>query len=206
VGRDPQHALAALDHKPLQRPRDVPAILKRPHPGAVEGARPLQQGATPAPVDRDRPLAEQLAGRGRDSGDRVRTLVSIRAEHDHDPRPPLDASGADVWSTRLAGGAATHLSSHARHPRPATSDKTQGSPARPGPTASKRVSSPPGRDHLLHVGRHRQPESKQQASKRHSLVRLEPALAGGYFATEVARGPRTIFGVERLTPPVYPAR
>src|SRR5215208_1396580 len=39
--------------------------------------------------------------------------------------------GADAWWTRLAGGAATHLSSHARHPRPATSDKTNGSQASP---------------------------------------------------------------------------
>src|SRR5215207_8612006 len=51
--------------------------------------------------------------------------------------------GADVWWTRLAGGAATHLSSHARHPRSATSDKTDGSQALARPTASKRVSSPP---------------------------------------------------------------
>jgi hypothetical protein len=35
------------------------------------------------------------------------------------------------------------VSSHARHPRPATSDKTQGSQALTRPTASKRVSSPP---------------------------------------------------------------
>ena len=103
---------------------------------------------------------------GRDRGDRVRTLVSVRAKHDHGPRPPLDPSGADVWRTRLAGGGATHLSSHARHPRPATSDKTKGSQALARPTASKRVSSPPGRDHLLRVGRHRRPESKQQASKQ----------------------------------------
>src|ERR671916_425887 len=33
------------------------------------------------------------------------------------------------------------------------------------PTASKRVSSPPGRDLLHGVGRHRRTESKQQASK-----------------------------------------
>src|SRR5829696_9858974 len=85
-----------------------------------------------APAGRDRSLAEQLASHGRDRRDRVRTLVSVRAKHDHDPRPPLDASRADVWWTRLARGGATHLSSHARHPRPATSDKTKGSQAQPG--------------------------------------------------------------------------
>jgi hypothetical protein len=132
VRRDPQHPLAALDEKPLQRPGDMPAVLKRPHPLAVEAARPPQQDAEPAPADRDRSLAQQLAGHGRDRRDRVRTLVSVRAKHDHDPRPPLDASRADVWWTRLARGDATHPSSHARHPRPATSDKTQESQAQPG--------------------------------------------------------------------------
>src|SRR5215207_4775289 len=44
---------------------------------------------------------------------------------------------------------------------------TQQKEVRPtGPTASKRVSSPPVRDLLRHVGRHRQRESQQQASKR----------------------------------------
>src|SRR5829696_5219106 len=49
-------------------------------------------------------------------------------------------------------------------------NKSKSGPSRP--TASKRVSSPPGRDHLLHVGRHRQPKSKQQASMQHSPSRL----------------------------------
>jgi hypothetical protein len=116
VRRDPHHALAALDQEPLQRSGDVAAILKRPHAVAVEAARPPQQGAEAAPADLDGLFTEQLAGCGRHGGDRVRTLVSVRAKHDHDPRPPLDASGADVWWTRLARGGATHLSSHARHP------------------------------------------------------------------------------------------
>src|SRR5215204_1288677 len=73
----------------------------------------------------------------------MRTLVSVRAEHDHCLVPPVDPFRADGWRTRLAGGGATHLSSHARHPRPATSDKTEGSQALARPTASKRVSSPP---------------------------------------------------------------
>src|SRR5918992_521338 len=48
----------------------------------------------------------------------------------------------DARRTGLAEGAATLLSSHAGHPRPATSDTTTGSQAH-RPTASKRVSSPP---------------------------------------------------------------
>src|ERR687898_2003053 len=58
------------------------------------------------------------------------------------PRPPASIE-TDARRTRLAGGGATHLSSHARHPRRATSDKTNGSQALARPTASKRVSSPP---------------------------------------------------------------
>src|ERR1044071_8518337 len=61
----------------------------------------------------------------------MRTLVSVRAEHDHGHCPPA-STDTDTWRTRLAGGDATHLSSHARHPRPATSDKTKGSQAQPG--------------------------------------------------------------------------
>src|SRR5512133_3798699 len=46
------------------------------------------------------------------------------------------------------------------------------------PTASKRVSSPPGRDPHLRVGRHRQPESKQQASERTAVVAAGSTSAG----------------------------
>jgi hypothetical protein len=84
VRRNPAHPLAARDQKPLQRARDVTAVLKRPHALALEAARPPQHGVEPAPADRDRPLAEQLTRRRRDRGDRVRPLVSVRAEHDHD--------------------------------------------------------------------------------------------------------------------------
>src|SRR5215213_1130830 len=45
---------------------------------------------------------------------------------------------ADVWWTRLARGTATHLSSHARHPRPATSDKH--TEVRPSPADSLKES------------------------------------------------------------------
>src|SRR5215207_7464797 len=43
-------------------------------------------------------------------------------------------------------------------------NKRKSGPARP--TASNRVSSPPGREHLLRVGRHRRAQSEQQASRR----------------------------------------
>ncbi len=40
--RHPQDPLAAVDQKPLERPRDMPTILDRPDPLAAEPARPAQ--------------------------------------------------------------------------------------------------------------------------------------------------------------------
>ncbi len=93
-------------------------------------------------ADRRRLVVEHFARRRGDSGNRVRALVHVRTEHDRQLRPLLLAVEADGRRTRPAGGAATLLSSHAGHPRPATSDTTKGSQAH-RPTASKRVSSPP---------------------------------------------------------------
>jgi hypothetical protein len=87
VRRDPQHPLAALDQEALQRPGHVPAILQRPDQLIVEAPSPTQQRVEGATSDLDRLLAEQLARCGCDGGDRVRPLVSVRAEHDHGPRP-----------------------------------------------------------------------------------------------------------------------
>ena len=144
VRRDPQHPLAAADQKPLQRPRDVPAVLKRPDPLAIQAARPPQQRIEPAPADLDRLLAQQLAGRGRDRGDRVRTLVSVRAKHDHGPRPPLDPR----WRRTAGGHGLLEAVPRIYQVTPDIPDrrratKHEGSQALARPTASKRVSSPP---------------------------------------------------------------
>jgi hypothetical protein len=71
----------------------------------------------------------------------------------------------DARRTGLAEGAATLLSSHADHPRPATSDTTK---RKSGHSADSLEASQlaAGRDLLLSVGRHRRAESEQQASKR----------------------------------------
>jgi hypothetical protein len=62
------------------------------------------------------------------------------------------------------------LSSHARRPRPATSDKT-GRKSAPSPADSLKESQlAAGRDLLRGVGRHRRPESKQQATKQHRAI------------------------------------
>ena len=57
VRRDSQHPFAALDQKPLEAAGDVPAVLDRPHPLAVEAARPPQHGAEAAAADRHRSRA-----------------------------------------------------------------------------------------------------------------------------------------------------
>jgi hypothetical protein len=74
----------------------------------------------------------------------------------------------DGWRTRLAGGGATHLSSHARHPRSATSDKTRAGQTADLADSLKESQLAAGREPPFSVGRHRRRESQQQASKRES--------------------------------------
>jgi hypothetical protein len=62
----------------------MPAVLQRPHPFAAELARPDHKRSEALGADLDRPLAHQFARRRRNSGDRVRALVGVRTEHDHD--------------------------------------------------------------------------------------------------------------------------
>src|SRR4029079_18801650 len=142
LGRDPHHAFAAADQETLERAGDVSAILQRPRPLTAETPRPTQELREAASADSDGLLALQLAGARSDCGDRVRALVGVRTEHDHRLVLLFVLCEVDTRRTRLAGGAATLLSSHAGHPRPATSDTTKGSQAH-GPPASKSVSSPP---------------------------------------------------------------
>src|SRR5918994_409220 len=106
-------------------------------------ACPPQHVIEPARADRGGLLVKHLPGRGGDGGERVRALVHVRTEHDHQRCPLLLAIEVDDRRTRLAGGGATLLSSHPGHPRPATSDTTKESQTTSRSTASKRVSSPP---------------------------------------------------------------
>jgi hypothetical protein len=80
---DPQDPLAAADQKPLEGPRDVPAVLDRPDPLALQAARPDQQRGKALGADPDRLLIHQLARCRCDRGDRVRALVGVRTKHDH---------------------------------------------------------------------------------------------------------------------------
>ena len=67
----------------------MPAVLQRPHPVRAQAPSPEQYLAEPAPADPDGLLAEHLTRRGGDARDRVRALVRVRTEHDHEPCPPL---------------------------------------------------------------------------------------------------------------------
>ena len=93
--------------------RDVPAVLERPDPLAAEPARPDQQRGEAPGADLDRLLAEQLAGRRR----RPRRSCASACGCPHRARSLTSSTSTstevDARRTRLAGGAATLLSSHA---------------------------------------------------------------------------------------------
>ena len=82
--RDPDHALAARDQEPLQRARDMPAILQRPDPLAVQAARP----DTRAPKPRARPGPSSRPAPGRSPPSTAAIVCErlwVSAQHDHDP-------------------------------------------------------------------------------------------------------------------------
>ena len=99
----PADPLAAADQKPLEGPRDVPAVLHRPDPLAAQAARPRNSAANPRrPTWTVRsPSISPVVGR--DRGDRVRALVRVRAEHDHDPRPLSTSTGGHPADTACWG-------------------------------------------------------------------------------------------------------
>src|SRR5829696_4042111 len=69
-----------------------------------------------------------------------------------------------------------HASIKSRQTSPTGDERHNRTEVRPQiwPTASKRASSPPGRDLLHLVGHHRPPESQQQASKEQSSRPYKP--------------------------------
>jgi hypothetical protein len=130
--RDPNHPLAAGDQKPLEGPRHVPAVLQRPHPIRAESARPPQHGIEPASAHRGGLLIEHLARRRGDSGERVRALVHVRTEHDHQLRPFSSRLKWTAGGHGLLGAVPRSYQVTPEHPRPATSDTAKGGQA---PTA-----------------------------------------------------------------------
>ena len=123
--RNADDALAALEQEPLQRPRHMPAVFKRPDPLAADAARPAQQ-LTERPRRRgNRHLAKCPARRLVDGRKRVRPLMRVRPDHDHFHRPLVGMPSTDPRWTQLSRGDATLLSSHARDPRTAAGDTTK---------------------------------------------------------------------------------
>src|SRR3954447_16526855 len=134
----------------------MPAVLQRPHPLAIEAARPDHQRREPAGTDRDRLVPEQLTARTVDRRDRVRALVRVRPEHDHDLVHVLShADAGRPADTACLGRCHAPIKSR-RTSRPATSDTTKGSQttpadslkesqlaARSGPSPRRRTSPTP---------------------------------------------------------------
>ena len=87
--RDSHHPLPARQEKPLERPRHVPAILKRPHALAAHPARPPQQILKRMTSGAHRAIRKHPACRLLQRRGRVRGLVRVRPDHDHLSVPPV---------------------------------------------------------------------------------------------------------------------
>jgi hypothetical protein len=165
-------AAQLLDQEPPARRR-----LQR-HPELLT-AETLNEPTHPHAMRRRYPRPADLARRrvqppGSDlalDADRVPLRSSLGASSSSTVSTPARTSAALELRRSLHAGSDGTPAAHAIYqvtpgrPRPVTSDTIRASQAH-RPTASMRVSSPPGRDHPLRVGHHRQPESKLQASKQ----------------------------------------
>ena len=121
----------------------------------------------------------------RDRGDRVRALVGVRTEHDHD-LVPFTSTEADARRTRLAWGGATLLSSHAG--TSPTGDERH-SESQSGPTADSVKASQlaAGREPLLEAGRHDPIQTASvKAAVGHQVRRLTWSSSRSYLAILIA--------------------
>ena len=191
--RDPDHPLAAADQEPLQRRPRHAGNPQAPTPARRSGRAPR----TPTRRSRERrprPSSRPAAGPSPHRPPRS-CASSCACPHRarSSPRPLSPRLKADTRRTRLAGGGATLLSSHAGHPRPATSDTTKGSQATPadslkesqlaarsGPSPRRRTSPTP--------------ESKQQASNRKCPVARCRALGVGSAHVLISGGRDGLLG------------
>ena len=164
--RHPHDPLTGRDQRLLERPRDVPAVLDRPHPLPIEPARPAHRGQIPRPLGPDLARAALPTGPRVHGRQRMRALVRVRSDHDHPRRPFcwLSTDEADLRRTTVTWGDATLLSSHAEGPRAAAGDTSLASQIR-HTTQACRVSPPPAREPTAAAGRHR-PDPSHLASDR----------------------------------------
>ena len=167
-------ALAAADQEPLQASPRRAGSPQAPRPARRPGRAPRAA----APRSRERRPGPSSRPAARPSPHRPRRSCASACACPHrarsSTRPLSPRLEADTRRTRLAGGGATLLSSHAGHPRPATSDTTKGSQASPGRQpqreSARRRSGPSPRRRTSPT-----PESQQQASKEQ---RRRPSRSG----------------------------
>ena len=81
--RHTNDALTCGDKALLKAPRDVPAILDRPHALVIQVTRPAQRVDVPALVGVNLAGATYAPGAIVDSRKRVCVLVRVRPDHDH---------------------------------------------------------------------------------------------------------------------------
>src|SRR4051812_6622208 len=141
--------------KPLQRTRDMPAVLKRPNPLLAHRTRPIEQRDKAPLADRDRLLTEHLAGCRDDRRDRVRTLVHVCTEHNHS-RCPFTSTEADSPADTACWGR-YHAPIKSRRDVPDQRRATQQKQVRPNGRQPQRESARRQPESPLAAGRHRAP-------------------------------------------------
>jgi hypothetical protein len=167
VRRDPHDPLAGGQQRLLEPPRDVPAVLDRPHALLIQATGPADRGEMARLVGLELPLSSHPAGALVHRRQRVRSLVRVRADHDHLPpslRFGLNTNEADLGGRLSLGAVATLLSGHAEGPRAAAGDRTFASQTGQA-TEHSRVSPPPAREPTGRLGRHR-PDPGDSDSER----------------------------------------
>ena len=121
-----QDTLAALDQKPLQGARHMPAILDRPHPILAQAACPREQAGGPW-----RPTARSARRAARRTSLRPRRSCASACGCPHRARSwPSSTSTRLGWTPGghgLLGAMPRSYQVTPRPPRPATSDTAKGS-------------------------------------------------------------------------------
>ena len=194
------YAFTATEQEALQRARNVPAVLQGPDPLAIEPARPPQQRREPARADLDGLVAEDLTGRDIDRSQRVRALVGVRPEHDHDPRPHPFRPDAGRSADRACWGRC-HAPIRSRRTSP-TGDERHNKRKSGQPADSLKESQlAAGRDHPPRVGRHRQPNPNSKprsGSERRACTDSRRSSGTAARRGHEMRYPRVVSNAARL--------
>src|SRR5687767_4286131 len=190
VRRHAHDPLTGRDQHLLEPPRDVPAVLDRPHPLVIQPTRPAHRGQMPLLLRLDLAGAALPAGPRVDRRQRMSALVHVRSNHDHLHRPFdwLNTDEAELRRTTVTWGDATLLSSHAEGPRAAAGDTSFAGQTRQTTQAS-RVSPPPAREPTAAAGRHRpDPSTLTVTGVSIHADRLSPRRTAGSVGERSAYG------------------